>query len=82
MATIKVAPSGAIEAVYIDGLDITSHILASPAPVITATGDDPGGIWALDLRIALERPRKAAKPKVERVGTMDVRAICEESDDE
>lgn len=81
MATIKVAPSGAIEAVYIDGLDITNHILANPAPSIVATGDGSGDIWALDLRIALERPRKASKPTCERVGT-DIRALREESDHE
>lgn len=82
MATIKVAPSGAIEAVYIDGLDITNHILAEPAPSIVATGNGAGDIWALDLRIALERPRHAHKPRFERVGAADVRDLCEEPDDE
>ena len=79
MATIKVAPSGAIEAVYVDGLDITKHVLGEPFPKVVKTSGDASGIYALDLRLALERPREAGNPKLVPVDTADVRELCEPS---
>ena len=62
MATIKVAPSGAIESISVDGVDVTPHVLADPPPRVVSTGGRHG-IFAVDVRLVLERPRKAAPPK-------------------
>lgn len=78
MATIKVAPSGAIEAVYIDGVDITMHIVAVPLPTVVKTAEDETGIYALDLRLILERPPMAPRPLSVRA-TDRPRLLCEPS---
>lgn len=54
MAVVQVGMDGKVEAVYIDGIDITGHVLAEPVPTIIP-GDGPDGVYAIDLRLVLGR---------------------------
>lgn len=65
MATITTTADGRVLQLVIDGVDLTPHIMAEPAPVVRRSGDSEFDVFVVDLRLSLDTvpaPRRLCDP--------------------